>query len=69
MWNQKVTRRNAVRLSLSALLGGAVAWFGTSNKAHAGYGACDQDDGCMAYMEPANGDICMNCGHNYSFHW
>ena len=69
MWNRRLSRRNAVRLSLSALAVGLVAWLAPSKRANAGYGACDQGDGCQAYMEPANGDICMNCGHNYTFHW
>ncbi len=33
-----------------------------------GYGACSAwGCNCPAFM--GNGNLCANCGHNYSFHW
>lgn len=69
MWNRRITRRQTFRLSLFALGAMLTAWITPSKPAHAGYGACSTDDGCTAYMDPPNGDICANCGHNYTMHY
>jgi hypothetical protein len=35
---------------------------------HAGYGRCGVN-GCNCPAYGGQGDLCSNCGHNYSSHW
>ena len=37
-------------------------------KVEKGYGACSSS-GCNCPAYGGNGDLCSNCGHNYTTHW
>ena len=61
-----VKRRGAVR-NLALGLGLAAAGFLAPRRAHAAYGKCTVS-GCYCCAYSGQGNLCANCGHQYSDH-
>ncbi|HUB75267.1 MAG TPA: hypothetical protein VL979_14690 [Solirubrobacteraceae bacterium] len=61
-------RRGAVRY-LALGLGLAAGGFLVPRRAHAAYGKCTVSGCyCCGFTNPGQGNLCSNCGHQYSDH-
>lgn len=60
-------RRSAIRYLALAGVGLAAAGLLTPRRAHASYGKCTVS-GCYCCGFAGNGNLCSNCGHQYSDH-
>jgi hypothetical protein len=61
------TRRSAIRYLAFAGIGLAAAGLLAPRRAHAAYGRCTVS-GCYCCGFMGNGNLCSNCGHQYSDH-